>query len=198
MSEIKKGWFIVQTLTGQEQKVQKLIAARKADVGLDDFIGIVLMPTERITSVKKKKKTTITKKLFPGYLFIEAAVYKEDGRTRNDEVFLFIKGVDGIIGFAGGDHPKPMTDDEIYNVRGISAEIKEKTKPKIVYEPGQTVKIIDGPFLGNVGVVQAIDAERGRLTVMVSIFGGSTPLDLENWQVEADDTTTAPAFSPTV
>jgi Transcription antiterminator len=193
MSEIKKDWFIVQTLTGQEQKVQKLIAACKGNSGLDEHIGVVLMPTERITSVKKKKKTTITKKLFPGYLFIEAAVYKEGSRDRNDDVFLFIKGIDGIIGFAGGDHPKPMTTDEVANVRGIHLEDKEKGKPKIVYEPGQTVKIIDGPFLGNVGIVQATDSERGRLTVMVSIFGGSTPLDLENWQVEAEDLSAAAA-----
>ena len=189
MSEIKKDWFIVQTLTGQEQKVQKLITARKTIVGLDDKIGSILMPTERISSVKQKKKTTITKKLFPGYLFIEAAVYKEDGRTRDDDLCLFIKSTDGIIGFVGGDRPKPMTDDEIANVRGTNFDVKEKARPRILYEPGQTVKIIDGPFLGNSGIVQSIDPERGRLTVMVSIFGGSTPLDLENWQVEAEDLT---------
>ena len=187
MSEIKKDWFIVQTLTGQEQKVQKLIAAHKVTSGLEDRIGAVVMPTERVTSVKQRKKTTITKKLFPGYLFIEAALYKGDGRTRDNDVSFFIKSIDGIIGLVGGEYPKPMTDDEVANIRGTSMETKDRPKPKIVYEPGQTVKIIDGPFLGNSGVVQAIDPDRGRLTVMVSIFGGSTPLDLENWQVEADD-----------
>ena len=187
MSEIKKDWFIIQTLTGQEQKVQKLLAALKANSGFEDKIGAVLMPTERVTSVKQRKKTTITKKLFPGYLFIEAAVYKSDGRTRDDDVCFFIKNIDGIIGLIGGDHPKPMTESEVANIRGTGLETKDRPKPKIVYEPGQTVKIIDGPFLGNSGIVQSIDPERGRLTVMVSIFGGSTPLDLENWQVEADD-----------
>jgi len=187
MSEIKKDWFIVQTLTGQEQKVQKLIAAQKVLAGLEDAIGEILMPTERVTSVKQRKKTTINKKLYPGYLFIEAAIYKKDRRTRDDNVCHFIKNIDGIIGIIGGDYPKPMSEEEISNIRGDNTEVKERPKPKIIYEPGQTVKIIDGPFLGNSGVVQAIDSDRGRITVMVSIFGGSTPLDLENWQVEADE-----------
>ncbi len=184
---MKLAWFVLQTLTGHEQKVQKLIEAKAREEGLADEIGEVLMPTERVTSVKMGKKTTVVKKLYPGYLFIQAALYQDDGRTRNDNVWLFIKGIQGVIGFLGGEPPRPMPQAEVEAIRGQTTEMQEKPKPKIIFEPGEMVKIIDGPFMSSSGVVQAIDPDHGRLTVMVSIFGGETPVDLEYWQVERDE-----------
>lgn len=184
---MKLGWFVLQTLTGQEQKVQRLIEARSAEEGLADAIGEVLMPTERVTTVKMGKKTTRVKKLYPGYLFLQAAVYEEDGKKRNEAVWSFIKGIQGVIGFLGGEPPREMPLSEVDAIRGQTAEMLEKPKPKIVFDPGEMVKIIDGPFMSSTGVVQEIDPDRGRLTVMVSIFGGETPVDLEYWQVERDE-----------
>ena len=185
---MKLGWFVLQTLTGQEQKVQRLIDAKSKEEGLAEEIGEVLMPTERVTSVKMGKKTTIVKKLFPGYLFIQAAVYQDDRKTRNEPVWSFIKGIQGVIGFLGGEPPREMPASEVEAIRGQATELQEKPKPKIIFEPGEMVKIIDGPFMSSSGVVQSIDPDHGRLTVMVSIFGGETPVDLEYWQVEREVT----------
>lgn len=193
---MKLGWFVLQTLTGQEQKVQKLIEAKSKELGLDASIGEVLMPTERVTSVKMGKKTTVVKKLFPGYLFIQAAVYEDDGKKRNEPVWSFIKGIQGVIGFLGGEPPREMRQAEIDAIRGQVAGVEEKPKPKVDFEPGELVRITDGPFMNSSGVVQSIDHDHGRLTVMVTIFGGETPVDLEYWQVERE-VPAAPESHPT-
>ena len=183
---MRLGWFVLQTLTGQEQKVQRLLEAKSKELGLDASIGEVLMPTERVTSVKMGKKTTVVKKLFPGYLFIQAAVYEDDGKTRNEPVWSFIKGIQGVIGFLGGEPPREMRAAEVDAIRGQVAGVEEKPKPKVDFEPGELVRITDGPFMNSSGVVQSIDHDHGRLTVMVTIFGGETPVDLEYWQVERE------------
>lgn len=183
---MRLGWFVLQTLTGQEQKVQRLIEAKSKEQGLDASIGEVLMPTERVTSVKMGKKTTVVKKLYPGYLFIQAAVYEDDGKTRNEPVWSFIKGIQGVIGFLGGEPPREMRAAEVEAIRGQATGVQEKPKPKVDFEPGELVRITDGPFMNSSGVVQSIDHDHGRLTVMVTIFGGETPVDLEYWQVERE------------
>ena len=183
---MRLGWFVLQTLTGQEQKVQRLIEAKSKEQGLDASIGEVLMPTERVTSVKMGKKTTVVKKLFPGYLFIQAAVYEDDGKKRNEPVWSFIKGIQGVIGFLGGEPPREMRAAEVDAIRGQVAGVEEKPKPKVDFEPGELVRITDVPFMNSSGVVQSIDHDHGRLTVMVTIFGGETPVDLEYWQVERE------------
>ena len=183
---MRLGWFVLQTLTGQEQKVQRLLEAKSKELGLDASIGEVLMPTERVTSVKMGKKTTVVKKLFPGYLFIQAAVYEDDGKKRNEPVWSFIKGIQGVIGFLGGEPPREMRAAEVEAIRGQATGGQEKPKPKVDFEPGELVRITDGPFMNSSGVVQSIDHDHGRLTVMVTIFGGETPVDLEYWQVERE------------
>ena len=183
---MRLGWFVLQTLTGQEQKVQRLLEAKSKELGLDASIGEVLMPTERVTSVKMGKKTTVVKKLFPGYLFIQAAVYEDDGKKRNEPVWSFIKGIQGVIGFLGGEPPREMRAAEVDAIRGQVAGVEEKPKPKVDFEPGELARITDGPFMNSSGVVQSIDHDHGRLTVMVTIFGGETPVDLEYWQVERE------------
>ncbi|NLE41206.1 MAG: transcription termination/antitermination factor NusG [Lentisphaerae bacterium] len=183
---MRLGWFVLQTLTGQEQKVQRLLEAKSKELGLDASIGEVLMPTERVTSVKMGKKTTVVKKLFPGYLFIQAAVYEDDGKKRNEPVWSFIKGIQGVIGFLGGEPPREMRAAEVDAICGQVAGVEEKPKPKVDFEPGELVRITDGPFMNSSGVVQSIDHDHGRLTVMVTIFGGETPVDLEYWQVERE------------
>lgn len=191
---MKQGWYVLQTLTGQEQKVMQLIEAQAKEHGLQSKIGEVLMPTERVTSVKMGKKSTIVKKLFPGYVFIQAALYEEGGKKLHEPVWSFIKGIQGVIGFLGGEPPREMAESEIEAVRSQTTLVQEKPKPKIVFEPGEMVKIVDGPFMSSTGVVEETDPDRGRLKVLVSIFGGNVPVDLEYWQVERDEP--APPSAP--
>jgi len=183
---MKREWFVLQTLTGQEQKVRNFIEAEKRLHGLEEHLGEVLMPTEKVTSVKQGKKTTITKKLFPGYVFIECALYDED-RTVVERVWSFIKGIQGVIGFLGGERPVPMREKEVAEIRGVATEAEAKPKPKIVFEPGEMVRINDGPFMSFSGTVEEVDPERGKLKVAVAIFGRSAPVELEYWQVERDE-----------
>lgn len=183
---MKRDWFVLQTLTGQEQKVRNFIEAEKGLQGLEEHFGEVLMPTEKVTSVRQGKKTTVTKKLFPGYVFLEVALYDEE-RKIIEPVWTFIRGIQGAIGFLGGERPVPMRQHEVDEIRGVAAEQDAKPKPKIIFEPGETVRIVDGPFMSFSGTVEEIDPERGKLKVAVAIFGRSAPVELEYWQVERDE-----------
>ena len=186
-----KQWFVLQTLTGHESKVRSFIESERKLQGLEDFIGEVLMPTEKVTSIKNGKKTSFTKKLYPGYVFVEVGLYDEEG-VIVERVWMMLKGIQGVIGFLGGDHPSPMKANEVADIRGTAAAADEvKAKPKIVFEPGETVKIIDGPFMSFSGTVDEVDPERGKLKVSVAIFGRSAPVELEYWQVERDESVVA-------
>ena len=188
---MNKQWFVLQTLTGQELKVKTSIDAEVKLQGLDDFFGEVLVPTEKVVSVKNNKKTTVTKKLFPGYVFIEVALYDEE-QSVIEMVWSTIRGIQGIIGFLGGDRPVPMREQEIAEVRGALIRAEEaRPKPKVVFQPGEVVKINDGPFMSFSGTVEEVDPERGKLKVSVAIFGRSAPVELEYWQVERDEASVA-------
>ncbi len=184
---MKRDWFVLQTLTGQEQKVCNFMEAEKRLNGLEEYLGEVLMPTEKVSSVKQGKKTTVVKKLFPGYIFVEVALYDEE-RKVIERVWSFIKGIQGVIGFLGGERPVPMREQEVAEVRGIATAPEAKPKPKIVFQPGEMVRITDGPFMSFSGAVEEVDPERGKLKVAVAIFGRSAPVELEYWQVERDET----------
>ena len=193
---MSKQWFVLNTLTGQEQKVQKLLVAKaaEAEVDLAGMIGETLMPTVKEVSTRNGRKTTVTRKLYPGYVFAELDLYSNyRKRERNEAVWSFVNGLDGVIGFLGGDYPRPMTDEEVLNVRASAGGEEAKAKPKVLFEPGAAVKIVDGAFMASEGTVQSVDPDRGRLTVSVSIFGGDTPVDLEYWQVERLEKKDAPA-----
>lgn len=182
-----KQWFVLNTLTGQEQKVQKLLVAKAAESAADlsGMVGDTMVPTVLETTVRSGKRHTVKKKLMPGYVFAELDLYRDARRKeRNEAVWTFVNGLDGVIGFLGGDYPAPMKDDEVAAVRAAGGGPEDKPKPTIPFEPGEPVKIVDGAFMSSVGLVQSVDPDHGRLTVSVSIFGGDTPVDLEYWQVE--------------
>ncbi len=184
---MSKQWFVLNTLTGQEQKVQKLLVAKaqEAEIDMAGMIGETLMPTVKESSTRNGRKTTVLRKLFPGYVFAELDLYSDfRKRERNEAVWSFVNGLDGVIGFLGGDHPRPMTDEEIANVKAVAGDKNSKTVTKITFEPGEPVKIVDGAFMASEGTVQSVDPEHGRLVVCVSIFGGDTPVELEYAQVE--------------
>jgi transcription termination/antitermination protein NusG len=180
----KEQWYVVHVLSGQENKVRENILKRVKTEEMGDFVHEVLLPTERVSEIKKGKKTETTRKFFPGYLIVNMYLLDENnqlvGRT-----WYFIRNTPGVIGFAGTkDKPIPMRQSEVENMLAQMKEREEKVKPKISFEVGETVKVADGPFQNQTGVVEEIDPERGKLRVSVTIFGRATPVELEYWQVE--------------
>lgn len=177
-------WFAVHVLAGQEQKVHDNIVKRIKTEEMGDLIFEVLIPTERISEVKRGKRTETVRKLLPGYLIVNMRLLDEQ-KQLVERTWYFIRETPGVIGFAGTkDRPIPMRDQEVETMLAQMAEREDKVKPKVTFEVGETVKVADGPFQNQSGVVEEIDPERGKLRVSVSIFGRSTPVELEYWQVE--------------
>jgi len=183
----KDQWFVVHVLSGQENKVKENIDKRVKTEEMSDLIYEVLVPTERVSEIKKGKKSETTRKFFPGYLIVNMHLLDENnqlvGRT-----WYFIRETPGVIGFAGTkDKPIPMRQSEVDSMLAQMKEREEKVKPKVSFEVGETVKVADGPFQNQNGIVEEIDPERGKLRVSVTIFGRATPVELEYWQVMAKE-----------
>jgi transcriptional antiterminator NusG len=180
----KDQWYVVHVLSGQENKVRENVEKRVKTEEMGDVIFEVLVPTERVSEIKRGKKSETTRKFFPGYLIVNMHLLDEEnqliGRT-----WYFIRETPGVIGFAGTkDRPIPMRQSEVDNMLAQMREREEKVKPKVSFEVGETVKVADGPFQNQSGIVEEIDPERGKLRVSVTIFGRATPVELEYWQVE--------------
>lgn len=182
---MEKQWFVLHTLTGQENKVKKTIEAQVRLQDMQDLIGEVIIPTEKVTDVRKGVKTTVTRKFFPGYVLIHMVLYDED-RNIDHRAWHFIREIQGVIGFVGGEKPAPMSPRELEDIQSQMEDKQARAKPKVVFEAGETVKITDGPFLNFNGTVDEVDPDRGKLKVSVAIFGRSAPVELEYWQVEKD------------
>lgn len=177
-------WYVVHVLSGQEQKVRDNINRRIQTEEMSDLIYEVLLPQERVSEVKRGQKRESKRKFFPGYLLINMHLFNEDGGLV-ERTWYFVKDTVGVINFAGTrDKPTPMRKKEVDQMLMQIREREDNVKPKISFEVGDTVKVADGPFESQTGVVEEIDPERGKLRVAVSIFGRSTPVDLEYWQVE--------------
>ena len=177
-------WFVVHVLSGQEQKVFDNLNKRIKTEEMQDYVYEVVLPTERVSEVKRGKKTETTRKFFPGYLIVNMWLLDEQ-KQLVDRTWYFIKDTPGVIGFAGTkDRPIPMRDSEVQALLSQVREREEQVIPKISFSIGETVKVSDGPFENQSGIVEEIDPERGKLRVSVSIFGRSTLVDLEYWQVE--------------
>src|SRR6476661_3658633 len=180
---MRSQWFVIHTLSGQEQKVKESIEKRIKTEEMSDYIREVLVPMEKVAEVRGGKKSVTTRKLFPGYVFVDMALLDEKNRLI-ERPWYFIRETQGIIGFVGGDRPAPTAPEEIASIKDRIAESEEQEKPKVNFEVGETVKINDGPFLNFSGVIEEIEPERGKLKVTVNIFGRNTPVELEYWQVE--------------
>jgi transcriptional antiterminator NusG len=181
-------WFVVHTLSGQENRVKDNIERQIQldDTGASGNVYEVMVPTEKVTEVRQGQKTTTNRKYFPGYILIRMDLYNED-HTINEKVWYFIRETQGVIGFiGGGDKPLPLTDGEVDDLLRQVTDKDEKVKPKIEFEIGETVRITDGAFENFEGTIEEIDNERGKLKIMLSIFGRSTPVELEFWQVDRE------------
>ena len=189
---MEKQWFVLHTLTGQENKAQKSIEARVKLERMEDFIGKCVIPTERVTEKKNGKKRTITKKFFPGYVLCELALYDEakgvdeNGRKAiYERTWQFLRETPGVIGFVGGDRPQPLKQSEVDAIlldKPQGASTVER--PKVNFSVDETVKITDGAFMGLTGQISMVDPDKGKLKVEVQVFGRTVPVDAEYWQVE--------------
>ena len=186
-------WYVVHVLSGQEGKVKENIDRRIKQEEMSDVIFEVLLPMERVSEVKKDaqgkgKRSESRRKFFPGYLLINMHMLNDNGSVV-DRAWYFIKDTQGVINFAGTrDKPTPMRPKEVEQMLNQIRESSDNVKPKISFEVGDQVRINDGAFESQIGSVEEIDSEQGKLRVSVNIFGRSTPVDLDFWQVEKAET----------
>ena len=176
-------WFVLQTLSGQEQKVERSLNQRIAADEMGEFIDEVLVPMEKVVEVKGGKKSASSRKLFPGYVFVRMKLFDEEKRII-EKPWYFIRNTQGITKFVGGDHPVPTPDVEVDAIKARIDESEDAERPRVEFELNEQVKINDGPFLNYTGSIEEIDPDKGKLKVTISIFGRNTPVELEYWQVE--------------
>lgn len=172
----KNHWYVVHTLSGQEHKVKEAMENKIKSNEMEERISQVLIPSEKVAEVKGGKKTITSRKFFPGYVLVEM--------DYDEEIFYFIRNTPGVIGFLGSGTPIPLAEHEVRDILGQIEDKKEKVKPKVLFDLGETVKVTEGPFVNFNGVIDEVNPERGKLKVLVTIFGRSTPVELEYWQVE--------------
>jgi len=180
---MRSQWFVIHTLSGQEQKVKESIEKRSKTEEMGDFIKEVLVPMEKVVEVRNQKKTVSTRKLWPGYVFVHMSLLDDQNRII-EKPWYFIKDTQGVIGFVGGEPPVATPDAEVDSIKNQITASEDTERPKVSFEVGETVKINNGPFLNFSGVIEEIEPERGKLKVTVNIFGRNTPVELEYWQVE--------------
>jgi len=171
-------WYVLHVYSGFEQQALRSLRERISGSPLAECFGDVLLPTEEVVEMKAGQKRKSDRKFFPGYLLIQMEM--------NDDTWHLVNEVPKVMGFIGGtsDRPAPITDKEAQRIIDRIQEGVEKPKPKILFEPGEVVRVIDGPFMDFSGVVEEVNYEKSRLRVAVTIFGRSTPVELEFGQVE--------------
>jgi len=177
-------WYTVQTRSNMEQKAVESLTTMIDMEDMGEYISKedILMPTESVSEVKNGKKTVRNRKLYPGYIFIKAKLYDEEGMLL-EMPWNFVKGINGVINFMGGDRPMALKKAEVEDIFNQIKQAAGTEKPKVEFEVGEEVKINDGPFLSLTGRIDEVDPDKGKLKVSVSIFGRFTPVELEYWQV---------------
>ena len=170
-------WYIIHAYSGFERKVKESLESRVQAFGLGDKIGKVLIPTESVTEVRGGKKYTSERMFYPGYVLVEMDM--------DDHVWHVVKSTPRVTGFVGtGQQPTPLSEEEVQHIVYKVADSKEKPKLKVKFEKGETVRVSEGPFATFTGIVDEVNEDRETLKVMVTIFGRSTPVELEFGQVE--------------
>lgn len=172
-----KRWYVIHTYSGHENKVKQSLEERLHSQGLEERVSKILVPTEDVVEVRGGKRRVSPRKFFPGYIIVEMDI--------NDELWYLIKNTPKVTGFLGGrTNPTPLTEEEVKNILQQVEGDTTRPKPKVLFETGENVRVIDGPFTNFTGVIDEVSPERGKLKVMVSIFGRATPVELEFLQVE--------------
>jgi transcriptional antiterminator NusG len=171
-----KKWYVVHTYSGHENRARLSLLDRVKTHGLQEEFGDILIPTESVLEVVKGQRRTSTRKFYPGYLFVQMDM--------NDKTFHLVKNTPKITGFLGGTNPTPVKETEIAAINSAMTEGQIKPKPKIHFEEGDSVRVIDGPFSNFSGTVEEVKPEKQKVRVLVSIFGRATPVELDFGQVE--------------
>ena len=173
-------WYVVHVYSGFENQVKRLLKERIERSGLQEDFGDVLVPTEEVVEMRDGQKRRSDRKFFPGYVLVQMEM--------NDGTWHLVRGVPKVMGFIGGssDRPAPISDREADAILQRVQEGVDKPRPKVLFEPGEAVRVIDGPFNDFSGVVEEVNYEKSRMRVAVTIFGRSTPVELEFGQVEKD------------
>lgn len=171
-------WYVVHAYSGFEHQVARSMRDRVKFAGLEDRFGEILVPTEEVVEMREGKKRRSERKFFPGYVLVQMEM--------DEDTWHLVKDVPKVMGFIGGssDRPAPITDKEADAILNRVKEGAEKPRPKVLFEPGEVVRVTDGPFNDFNGVVEEVNYEKSRLRVSVLIFGRSTPVELEFGQVE--------------
>jgi len=175
MSEAK--WYVVHTQTGVEARVKANLESRAETAGLKNQIHQVLIPTEKVSEVKEGKKRISERKFFPGYILIQMEL--------TDDSWYLVRNTPGISGFVGsGKTPLPLSEKDVDQILRQQEEKTSKPKPKVEFTLGESVRVKEGSFANFNGTIEEVNPNRGKLRVMVNIFGRATPVELEYWQVE--------------
>ncbi len=170
-------WYVVQVISGQEKKVKKAIEDNRDSKGMTELVESVLVPIENVAEVKKGQQKISEKKLWPGYILVKLNL--------TDDSWMYVRNSNGVLGFLGGEKPSPLLESEVDQIMQDLEEKKKGVVQKHNITSGDKVKIVDGVFVNFIGTVQEVFHDKGRLSVLVSIFGRETRVDdLEFWQVE--------------
>jgi len=173
-----KKWYVIHTATGREFSVKKALdGIINSDPKKKELISNVLIPTEKVSEIREGEKKITERKFFPGYILIEMEL--------NDKTWYLIKNTPGVTGFVGTKtRPVSLAEEEVEEILKQTKEAKEKPVPKIFFKQGQAVRVKEGPFKNFTGNIEDTNLEKGKIKVMISIFGRPTPVELEAWQIE--------------
>ncbi len=176
--EALKRWYVLQVASGDELKVKKSLEEKIKTGSYEDRFGDILVPTEEIVEMRSGHKRKTERKFFPGYVLVQMDM--------DENLWHLVRNIPKVLGFVGGtsDRPAPISDREANKILSRIEEGVDKPKPKILFEPGEVIRVIDGPFAEFNGVVEEVNYDKNRLRVAVMIFSRSTPVDLDFSQVE--------------
>lgn len=175
--ETPKKWYVLHTQTGHEEKVKTGLDKRIIQHHMEQLISQILVPTEKVSDVRDGKRRITERKFFPGYILVEMEL--------TDDSWYLVRNTPGVTGFIGsGAKPVALRENEINAILKHAEDAEEKPIPKVLFEKGEAIRVVDGPFVNFNGTVEEINPLKGKLKVVISIFGRSTPVELEYWQVE--------------